>query len=312
MQYSPRKRAKRPYPRVRSWPESEEPTLLGFAGYKAGMTHMLITDHRKDTGTSNKPVFTPVTIIDCPPITPFAVRAYKDTSYGLEISGELWSDNISKDLKRKINFKKTPSSQKNLAGDRVSLLVHTSPKDSSTGSKTPEVFECHVGGKTFEEKLNYAKELLGKPVRVTDIFKSGEYIDVVAVSTGKGYQGPVKRFGIHVQPRKQRVAHGRHVGTLGNRSHATRWTVPMAGQMGYNTRTEYNKTVLKLGDKGEEMTPKGGFVGYGVVRGDYVAIKGSVPGPAKRLIRFRPAMRTHPEATEPDIVYVSLTSKQKR
>jgi len=87
----------------------------------------------------------------------------------------------------------------------------------------------------------------------------------------------------------------------------------MAGQMGYHTRTEHNKRVLKVGEKGEEeITPKGGFVNYGIVTKDYVAIKGSVPGPAKRVIRLRNAMRKHPMVVDPEITYLSRTSKQGR
>jgi large subunit ribosomal protein L3 len=42
--YSPRVRARSEIPRVRSWPVQKQPKLLGFAGYKAGMTHVIMTD----------------------------------------------------------------------------------------------------------------------------------------------------------------------------------------------------------------------------------------------------------------------------
>ena len=37
--FSPRKRAAKETPRVKSWPQIDEPKLLGLAGYKVGMTH---------------------------------------------------------------------------------------------------------------------------------------------------------------------------------------------------------------------------------------------------------------------------------
>ena len=45
MQYWPRKRAKRSFPRIRSWGASKENKPLGFAGYKVGMTHVMIVDN---------------------------------------------------------------------------------------------------------------------------------------------------------------------------------------------------------------------------------------------------------------------------
>ena len=37
--FSPRKRAAKETPRIKSWPQNDEPKLLGLAGYKVGMTH---------------------------------------------------------------------------------------------------------------------------------------------------------------------------------------------------------------------------------------------------------------------------------
>lgn len=313
MAFSPRKRAKRDYPRVRTWPSSSETKLLGFAGYKAGMTHMLIKDTSKDTSTSGKEVFTPITVLDCPPIVPISIRAYKKTNNGHQLSGEFSASlpkNSKKLLGRKISLPKKEAKEKELKGDFVSVVVHTKP-DQAIGKKKPEIFEIAVGGETFEDQLKYAKEILGKEIKIIDIFKEGEYIDVSAVTKGKGTQGPVKRFGIKMLKRKQRVGKKRHVGTLGDRRSETRWTVPMAGQKGFHTRTEFNKWVVKLGEDGKKITPKSGFVNYGKVKNNFIALKGSVPGSTKRLVRIRPGLRA-PKPKEPDITYVSLASKQSR
>ncbi len=307
MAYSPRKRARRIYPRVRSWPTSTEPQLLGFAGYKAGMTHSFVKDTRKDSATSNKEVFTPLTIIECPPLVAFGIRAYNKTPYGLKVSGEMHMTNPSKDLSRKVKLTKTPS-QKDITGDVLTLILHSQPR-TAVGKKTPEVFECRVGGANFEQQYEYAKNVLGKEIKVTDIFKPGDFIDVHAVTKGKGVQGPVKRFHVKTQPRVKN-AKKRHVGTLGGRATATRWTVPQAGQLGFFTRTEYNKRIIKVGVKGNNITPNGGFVNYGIVNGNYIAIKGSVPGSIKRLIRFRPAVRHFVDQGDPEVSYVSTESKQ--
>jgi large subunit ribosomal protein L3 len=46
LSYSPRKRAKSEVPRIRSWPEEDKARMAGFAGYKAGMTHVMMIDDR--------------------------------------------------------------------------------------------------------------------------------------------------------------------------------------------------------------------------------------------------------------------------
>lgn len=315
MQFSPRSRAARIYPSISTWPSHlfKETKVLGFAGYKAGMTHMFVLDQNKNTATANQEVFTPVTVLECPPIVPFAVRIYEKTYFGMKAKHDLFSENISKDLSRKLKIKTASLSKifPQIKNGDVTIVAHTQPREISL-KKTPEIMELGISGSTFEEKLNFAKQLLGRTIKVSDIFREGELIDVTAVTKGKGTQGPVKRFGIRTFPRKHsRSGKERHVGTLGDRHAAVRFTVPQAGQTGYNTRTDFNKIILRIGNNGTEITPKGGFLGYGNVQGDYIAVKGSVPGSTKRLVRIRPAIKMHRlQITPPKVTYVSLESKQ--
>jgi len=77
--------------------------------------------------------------------------------------------------------------------------------------------------------------------------------------------------------------------------------------MGFQTRTEVNKRILKIGENGKEITPKSGFVNYGVIKRDYVLVEGSLPGPRKRLIRLRTAMRPPKVPVLPaEIKHISL------
>jgi len=102
----------------------------------------------------------------------------------------------------------------------------------------------------------------------------------------------------------------RRIGNLGpwNPSRV-RSTVPQQGQTGYHQRTELNKRLVDLGD--DEVTPDGGFVNYGEVSGPYALVKGSVPGPDKRLVRFRPAVRPADQPRlDPEVRYVSTASNQ--
>ena len=80
--------------------------------------------------------------------------------------------------------------------------------------------------------------------------------------------------------------------------------------MGYHNRVDFNKLVIKVGEKGEEVNPDGGFVNYGLVEGEYILIKGSTPGPKKRAIALRKAIR--PSGAKPaySVDYISKESQQ--
>jgi len=296
----PRKRAKRIYPRVTTSSESDKTKIDGFAGYKSGMVHVSITDNRKYSLTKGQEIIVPATVIDCPPLKVLGLRAYEETSYGYNIIGEVWDEKIKddKDITRKIiagktnfekNLKKIEENLKKIK--KLRLIVGTQPRKSGLKKKNPEIFEIEVVGSNVEEKLKYSKELIGKEIRSKDVFKEGEYIDVIAITKGKGTQGPVKRFGIKIQERKA-AQKRRHTGTIGPETpDRVLWTVPFGGQLGFQKRTEYNKRVLKIGESGKEITPKSGFVNYGIIKGNYLIIEGSVPGSKKRLVRLRSAIR---------------------
>jgi large subunit ribosomal protein L3 len=172
--------------------------------------------------------------------------------------------------------------------------------------------EIRIAGDDLAKRFEYGKAILGQEVKVDSVVQPGQYVDITGVTKGKGTQGPVKRWGVKLRKRKHRVGRARHVGTLGPwHPHHIRWQVPAMGQLGYQQRTEFNKRLLRIGEDGGEITPAGGFLHYGQVRNTYVLIKGSIPGPAKRLIRIRPAVRQGEHKFRvPAIEFVSVESKQ--
>ena len=317
--YTPRKRAKSSISRNSTFATSDKVKLMGFPGYKAGMTHVLKLDDRPNAITKGKEVFVPVTVIETPPVVVCAIRGYTKTLDGEKVVSEIWADGLSKDLERVIC---TPKKERDIASfesavadGRISFLrviVHTQPRVVKL-KKTPDVMEYAVGGAVLDEQLAYCKGILGKEVRVQDVFSNGVIVDASAVTKGKGFQGPVKRWGVKIQDRKTNDAR-RHVGCIGPWNPArTMWTVAMAGQMGYHQRTEFNTRVLRVHAIDEtDVTPDGGFLHYGVLRTDYVLVRGSVPGTTKRLVRLRDAIRTprHIPSGSPEITYVSTASKQ--
>ena len=314
--YSPRKRAKREVPRVRSWPEQSEPRIQGFAGYKAGMTHTIIVDDRPNSPTEGMEISVPVTILETPPLKIAAIRAYNNTPYGRKVSLEEWARDLETDLKKLMPLHKGSSVREgSLDGaEEIRLLMYTLPKKvSGISKKVPDLMEMRVGAKDVKSTFEYAHKIIGKEVAIADIYKIGELVDVISITKGKGTQGPVKRWGVTIQDRKAfRGGKGRHIGNLGPWNPArVRWTVPQLGQTGYHQRTEFNKRIIKIGSNGSEVTPQGGFLKYGIIKGDYIMLKGSVPGPIKRLVRIRDAIRpSRTPQTAPELSYISLQSKQ--
>ncbi|MGD2247996.1 MAG: 50S ribosomal protein L3 [Candidatus Methanofastidiosia archaeon] len=317
--YSPRKRARDLVPRIKAWKDTDEPKLLDYPGYKAGMTHAYKIDDRPHALSKGKEIMVPTTVIETPPIHVWGVRGYKRTIHGLQTLGEIW-DNNHPYLDRKLVLPKNKKKKKKKKGkdvnlskaDDIRVLICTQPHLIKL-KKTPDIMECGIGGETSEAKLEFALNILGKDLTIEQVFGEGDFIDVVSISKGKGTQGPVKRWGIKIQDRKTNDAR-RHVGCIGPWTpHKTMWRVPYSGQTGYHTRTIINKRLLKISSAQEDdATPAGGFLRYGVLRTSYVLVKGSVAGPAKRIVRMRHAVRPprHLPPGKPVITHVSLSSKQ--
>lgn len=55
--------------------------------------------------------------------------------------------------------------------------------------KKAHIMEIQVNGGTIEQKVQWARERLEKPVPVNNVFAADEMIDVIGVTKGKGYKG---------------------------------------------------------------------------------------------------------------------------
>lgn len=320
MGFYPRVRARSVVPHIHAWAtDAGTPKLQGFAAYKAGMTHALVVDYRPASTTSGQEVRMPVTVLETPPMAVAAVRLYERTPYGLKTLTEIWADKSDERLGDRLPLpkKQDAAAKWKLAAEAkvvdVRVLAHTNPVTvTGVDSKTPEVMEIRVGGGDIKARLDYAKSLLGKTVTVDQALKSGQMMDTVAITKGYGFESRVVRFHTKLLSHKN-SKHRRMIGTQGSwHPNWVQHTVPNDGQRGFHQRTEYNKRILKIGTDGAEVTPQGGFPHYGVVRNNYLLVHGSVPGPAKRLIRLRDAVRYTRgiELQQADIRFVSQQSKQ--
>ncbi|MFT4325898.1 MAG: 50S ribosomal protein L3 [Candidatus Woesearchaeota archaeon] len=313
MQFWPRKRASRETASVRSWAKSADAKLLGFAGYKVGMTQIGYTDNKKTSLTKGQDIITPVTVIECPPIKIVGARAYKKELYATNVVAQTITSGKDVAFPEAKNQTIPAIDKVDVQSvDYVVAIVQTNPSKTGIGKKTPEVFETAIGG-SVEDQIAFVTEHLGKEVAVSDVFNAGAFVDIHAVTKGYGTQGPVKRFGINLKQKKSEKgqrAPGSISGGWVAQQHMM-YRVAYAGQTGYHLRTDYNKMIMLVDSDVSKINPKGGFVRYGEVKSTYILLAGSVPGPRKRLLRITKAVRSKVEAVEaPALDYISVESKQ--
>ena len=128
--------------------------------------------------------------------------------------------------------------------------------------------------KLTEFKMNFEKDLkLGDTITV-EHFKEGEYVDVSAISKGKGFQGVVKRHGFRGVGQS---THGQHnrlraPGSIGAASYPARVFkgMRMAGQTGAEKVKIQNLIVLKVMPEKNVLVVKGSVPGH---KNSYVIVQ---------------------------------------
>ena len=320
--FYPRVRAKSLESKVRHWPENSENTsLAGFAGFKAGQIQVMTIDDKEKTPNFGKQLDNPSTVIATPPITIIGIRCYKKDAYGEKAFVDVYAKDLPKELERKFKTKYNEKSFEIIESSFNSIssifaIVSISPKKANLSQKKPFVFEIGISGKDIQTKYEYAKNILGKEIKISDVFKNGQHIDVSGLTRGKGIEGPITRFGVKRKQHKSRKS-VRAVGTLGPISPAVvMYSVARQGQRGFHQRTEYNKRILMLSspegsiqtssqDNKYLINPSGGFKHFGLINTDYIVVRGSVPGVPKRLVKMRhPIRNTTKKVLEPKIIEV--------
>lgn len=315
MAYSPRSRAKSMEARIRSWPEinSEEPKILAHCGFKAGCVQIVSIDDRDKTPNAGKQLVSLGTVLATPPVTVLGIRGYSKDLNGSHAEFDVYAKDIPKNIAKEITIKHkegaSEEAEKHLHRIKeIFAIVAVSPSAAGLEQKKPYVFEAAVKGGDIQKQFTHVKELLGKEIKIDQIFDLGSTVDVAAITKGKGWQGVIQRWGAKKKQRKSRKT-VRELGSLGPISPSyIMYTVPRAGQMGFHQRVEYDKRIMIMGntDNSElKINPDGGYKHFGLVKGDYIILKGSVPGTYRRLIKLRRQIRNvPPKVTKPNILEV--------
>jgi large subunit ribosomal protein L3 len=118
---------------------------------------------------------------------------------------------------------------------------------------------------------------VGQEIKVTDMFESGDKIDVSGISKGKGFQGVIRRFGTARGPETHGSMYHRRVGSMGAGTSPGRVFKGKhePGHMGLDKITVQNLSVVRV--DGER---------------NLLLVKGAVPGPKGALVTVREAVKS--------------------
>jgi len=211
----------------------------------------------------------------------------------------------------------------------IRVLAHSDVVKLPIAQKTAHLMEIQINGGDVAAKVDFGVGLFEQSIPISKVFSKDEMIDVIAVTKGKGFEGVTTRWGTSKLPRKTHKGL-RKVACIGAwHPSRVKYSVARAGQNGYHHRTQINKKIYKIAapqfdahgtivkdEKGnivadrhastefdltkKEITPMGGFPHYGTVKNDWIMLKGTVPGPVKRVITLRKTLlrQTSRNATE--------------
>ncbi|MBT5201104.1 MAG: 50S ribosomal protein L3 [Thaumarchaeota archaeon] len=314
--YSPRIRAKSMEARIRAWPKSnsDEPKILAHCGFKAGCVQVVSIDDREKVPNAGKQLVTLGTVLVTPPVLILGVRGYSKEHDGRHAEFDVYAEDIPKNIAKEISLKNNQenaleNAEKGLKRIKeIFAIVAVSPRAAGLEQKKPYVFEAMVSGGDIAKQFAHVKEHLGKEIKIDQIFETGAEVDVAAITKGHGWQSTMRRWGVKKKQHKSRKT-VREVGSLGPISpQSVMYTVPRSGQTGFHQRVEYDKRIMIMGnteDSQIKINPDGGFKHFGLVKGDFIILKGSVPGTYRRLIKMRSQIRNAPaKVNKPNILEV--------
>ncbi|KAF8166898.1 ribosomal protein L3-domain-containing protein [Mycena galopus ATCC 62051] len=327
--FLPRKRAARHRGKVKSFPRDDPKKPVHLTAVMGGMTHVVRDLDRPGSRMHKKEVVEAVTIIETPPLIDIGVVGYVETPRGLRTLTTVWDSRLSDELKQsfyqiwyrskkaftRYTKKHAEDNDKSVARelDRirkyctvVRVLAHTQIRKTGLSQKKAHLMEIQVNGGSIPEKGEFTQGLFEKPIKVGSVFEQDECVDVIAVTKGHGFEGVTHRWGTKKLSRKTHKGL-RKVACIGAwHPSKVMFSVARAGQNGYHHRKELNKKIYRIGSGTDDanastesdvtkklITPMGGFPHYGIVKNDFLMLKGSIPGTKKRVITIRKSLMVH-------------------
>lgn len=275
--FLPKRRTRHHRGRVRSFPRDDAAKkvhLTAFMGYKAGMTHVVkYQERREGKKVIKKDVVHACSVVECPPMKVIGMVGYIETPRGMRALSTVWAQQLDSDVKRRFyknwmnakkkafskyadRYKEDDKSKTSIKRDVariqkyatvVRVLCATQIRKLGFRQHKAHVMEIQLNGGSIADKVAFAQSKFEQEIKVSEIFEDSECVDVIGVTRGKGMAGVIKRFGVS---RLNRKTHRglRKVACIGAwHPSAVKWTVARRGQLGYHSRTELNKKIYRIG-----------------------------------------------------------------
>lgn len=165
---------------------------------------------------------------------------------------------------------------------------------------TPKSLQGHL--KKIQNYPRYLREIrsdkelevkVGDQIKVSEIFKKGDLVEVQGTSKGKGFAGVVKRWHFaggpktHGQSDRQRAPGAIGQGTTPGRVHKGK---KMAGRLGQQKVTIKNLIIVDINEEKNEMALSGPVPGS---TGDLLIVKKIASGKLKELVEEAPQIQVH-------------------
>jgi len=136
---------------------------------------------------------------------------------------------------------------------------------------------------------------VGDSIKVEDLFKAGDVVDVIGTSKGKGFTGVIKQYHQKIGPKGHGSGYHRGIGSMGVNGLGVNRVMPgkrMPGHRGNESVTILNLVVVDV-----------------IPEKNALLIKGAVPGPKLSLIKVRNAVKV--QSGQPEVIdeLVDLTKK---
>jgi large subunit ribosomal protein L3 len=150
-------------------------------------------------------------------------------------------------------------------------------KEKSLNKPMKGIFaKANVAPKKYLREFRFEEATLavGDEIKA-DIFEAGEKVDVSGISKGKGFAGPMKRWGLHRGPMSHGSGYHRGSGSMGACSNPGRVMKgkKLPGHMGVVKVTVQNLEVVKVDVENNLILVKGAIPGN---KGGLVTIRNSV------------------------------------
>lgn len=165
------------------------------------------------------------------------------------------------------------------------ILGYGEKKISRTSIPQKKWFEkVKVSPKRFIREIRTDDPLthkIGDKICV-DLFKEGEYVDIVGTSIGKGFQGGIKRWHWRGGPKSHGSMFHRAPGSIGASSYPSRVFKGqhLPGRMGGERKTAQNLEIVTVDKEKNLLIIKGSVIGH---KGGFLVIKQALKKPQQAL-----------------------------